>query len=78
MYVAIEQKVKADGTYEVSTYKKETKELAEKAYHSILTNAADSPHPIHSATILNPEGNLIKTECYKHEVPVDEPKEGEE
>lgn len=76
MYVAIEQKLKADGTYEVSTYKKETRDAAEKAFHSILASAADSTHPIHSACILNPEGIMLKTECYKHEV---EPnKEGEE
>jgi len=75
-YVAIEQKVKKDGSYEVSTFKKETREEAERAYHSILSGAATSENPIHSASIMNPEGNLLKTECYKHEV---EPnKEGEE
>lgn len=72
-YVAIEQKEKSDGTYEVSTFKKDTRDEAEKAYHSILASAAVSEHPVHSATILNPEGKLLKSECYKHE-----PKESEE
>lgn len=71
-YVAIEQKVKKDGSYEVSTFKKETREEAEKAFHSILASAATSEHPIHSATILNPEGIGIKSECYKHEVVEDD------
>ena len=35
-YVAIELKVKQDGTFEVSTYKKDNKYDAEKAFHSIL------------------------------------------
>ena len=67
MYVAIESVTKQDGTYTVSTFKKETRDEAEKAYHSILSVAATSPHKIHAATILNPEGKLIKSECYKHE-----------
>jgi len=68
MYVAIELKEKADGSLEVSTYKKDTRDEAEKAFHSILSGAAVSAHPIHSAVILNPEGKLLKTECYKHDV----------
>ena len=67
MYVAIEQRVKQDGTYEVSTFKKETRDEAEKAYHSILASAAVSDHLIHSAAIMNPEGQLLKSECYKHD-----------
>ena len=77
MYVAVELKQKVDGSLEVNTFKKETRDDAEKAYHSILTTAATSTHPIHSACILNPEGKMLRTECYKHEVPVDD-KEGEE
>ena len=78
MYVAIEQKVKQNGTYEVSTFKKTTRDEAEKAYHSILASAAVSEHLTHSACIINPEGMMLKSECYKHEViPQEEPKEGE-
>lgn len=67
MYVAIELKEKQDGSLEISSFKKATREEAEKAYHSILSSAATSEHPIHSACILNPEGKLLKTDCYKHE-----------
>ena len=76
MYVAIEQKLKQDGSLEVSTFKKETREEAEKAFHSILSSAATSEHPVHSACILNPEGKMLKTECYKHET--EESESGEE
>ena len=72
MYVAIEQKVKQDGTYETSKYNKETRYEAERAFHSILAVAATSEHRIHSASILNAEGKLLKTECYKHEQPVEQ------
>lgn len=78
-YVAIESVTKQDGTYVVSTYKKETRDEVEKAFHSILAVAATSANAIHAATILNPEGQLMKTECYKHNAPApEEPKEGEE
>ena len=78
MYVAIEQKVKLDGTHETSKYDKKTREEAERAFDSILAVAATSVHLIHSATILNAEGQMIKTECYKHAAPAPEPEPEEE
>lgn len=66
-YVAIELVEKIDGSFTVSTYKKDSREEAEKAFHSILAGAAVSTHPVHSAVILNPEGQKLKSECYKHE-----------
>ena len=78
-YLAVEQKEKQDGTYEVSTFKKETRDDAEKAFHSILAVAATSEHLVHSASILNLEGKLLKSECYKHDpIPQEEDKDGEE
>lgn len=83
-YVAIELVTKQDDTFTVSTFKKETRDEAEKAFHSILSGAATSVHKIHAAAILNPEGFLLKNDCYKHEIPApepepeNEPKEGEE
>ncbi len=68
-YVAVELITKQDGTFMVNTFKKDNKDDAESAYHSILTSAAKSTHAIHAATILNPEGQKIKSECYKHEQP---------
>jgi len=81
-YVAVELVTKQDDTFIVSTYKKETRDEAEKAFHSILSVAATSTNKYHSAAILNPEGKLLKSECYKHDPlatkPEEEPKEGEE
>ena len=72
-YTTVESITKQDGTYSVNTFKKETKDEAESSYHSILTSAAKSPHKIHAATLLNPEGKELKSECYKHEPPAPEP-----
>lgn len=66
MYIAVEIKEKIDGTVEVSNYKKETRDLAEQAFHSIMAAAAVSSHPVHSGLILNTEGQTLKKECYKH------------
>lgn len=72
MYVALEIKLKADGTMTVDKYVKETRDEAEKAFHSILAVAAVSTHPVHSAMIINPEGATLKRECYKHDAPAAE------
>lgn len=83
-YVAIELVTKQDDTFTVSTYKKGTRDEAEKAYHSILAVAATSGDKVHSAVIMNPEGAVLKSENYKHELPAptpepeEEQKEGEE
>ena len=73
MYVAIESITKQDDTYVVNTFKKDTRDDAESSYHSILASAAKSPHKLHAATILNAEGKVLKTECYKHDAPAPEP-----
>lgn len=77
MYVAIELKTKADGSFEVSTYKKDNRDDAEKAYHSILAVAATSEHPVHAAVILNEFGTTIRSEYYKHEVQEPEQEDNE-
>lgn len=40
---------------------------AESKYHQILTSAAKSSVPKHSAVLLNDEGQRINSECYVHE-----------
>lgn len=40
--------------------------LAEQKYHLVLSAAAVSNVPIHSATMLTERGNLVKYECYDH------------
>lgn len=44
---------------------------AESKYHAILSAAAVSSVPIHAATILNQEGNVIRSWFYIHESSTD-------
>ena len=39
---------------------------AEQKYHQVLSAAAVSQVPVHSAVMLNSEGMYIKSESYKH------------
>lgn len=39
---------------------------AEQKYHEVLSFAAVSPMPVHSAVMLTEEGVLIKRESYYH------------
>ena len=48
----------------VTTY--DTINQAESKFHQILTTAAVSAVPAHSAVILTDEGHMLKHECYKH------------
>ena len=38
----------------------------ESTYHSVLASAAISSIPSHTAVLLNAEGVLIMSQCYKH------------
>ena len=78
MYVAVELKTMTDGTMTVSTYKKDTRDEAEKAYHSILSVAATSNAAEHYAVILNSEGVTLKRDGYKHSNVVPEVENGGE
>lgn len=80
MYVAIELITKQDDAFVINTFKKETRDDAESAYHSILASAAKSQHKIHAALILNQAGTKIKSEYYTHKEPepVGIPEEEEE
>ena len=69
MYCVVESILKQDDTYMVNTFKKDSKDDAESAFHSVQTSAAKSAHKIHAATLLNAEGQKIKAECYKHDAP---------
>ena len=47
---------------------KETQAEAESTYHSILAAAAISSVETHTAVLINNEGRMIMSQCYKHEV----------
>lgn len=42
---------------------------AEQKYHQVLSAAAVSQVPVHSAIMLNSEGQYIKSEAYDHRQP---------
>ena len=42
---------------------------AEQKYHEVLSAAAVSQVPVHSAIMLNSEGPYIKSEAYDHRQP---------
>ena len=50
---------------------------AEQKYHLVLSAAAVSEVPRHSAAMLTERGNLVKYECYDHTEPEEEPTEEE-
>lgn len=68
----------ADGTFGHIVHpiwdedEKQAKLKAESKWHEVLTAAAISDLPIHSATIIPPEGWALKSECYTHDVATDE------
>lgn len=66
-YIVIEAQTNNDTTNTITnTYSYYP--VAEQAYHTILAAAAVSTVPIHSASMLTERGNLVKYECYEHEV----------
>lgn len=66
MYIVIEIQTNANGTVGtlVDTY--QSLQQAESKYHSVLSYAATSALPVHSAVILTSDGLLLKNESYSH------------
>lgn len=66
MYIVIEIQTSTTVATLVNSY--EDRNQAESKYHQILTAAALSSVPKHSAVLMNDEGQTIKDETYIHEV----------
>lgn len=66
MYIVIEIQTSTTVATLVNAY--EDRNQAESKYHQILTAAALSSVPKHSAVLMNDEGQTIKSETYIHEV----------
>ncbi len=71
-FIVIEMQVFADGKMSTPCYAYDDRNAAEAKYHSILSTAATSKLPKHSAVMLTCEGYYIKSECYNHEEPEQE------
>ena len=66
MYIVIEIQTSTTVATLVNSY--EDRNQAESKYHQILTAAALSSVPKHSAVLMNDVGQTIKSETYIHEV----------
>ena len=66
MYIVVEIQTSATVATLVNSY--EDRNQAESKYHQILTAAALSSVPKHSAVLMNDVGQTIKNETYIHEV----------
>lgn len=66
MYIVLEIQTSTTVATLVNSY--EDRNQAESKYHQILTAAALSSVPKHSAVLMNDEGQTIKSETYIHEV----------
>lgn len=67
MYIVIELQKNAEGKVSNIVTEHATMEAAESKYHSILSAAAVSEIPVHSAIIVSEEGFPVKHQCYKHQ-----------
>ena len=66
-YVVIETQTTNEGVMNaLPPVVKTTRDEAEQEYHSKLSYAAVLSVDIHSVSMLNAEGKLMKSECYKH------------
>lgn len=66
MYIVVEIQTSTTVATLVNSY--EDRNQAESKYHQILTAAALSSVPKHSAVLMNDVGQIIKNETYIHEV----------
>lgn len=70
-YIVIEMQT-TNGTTAVLTTVKSNINEAEQQYHTVLAAAAVSQVPLHSASMLNERGQLIKYELFDHTEPIEE------
>ena len=67
MYIVLEIQTLSDGSIGIpapQTY--ETINEAEARFHTILSVAASSEIPMHSAMVITPDGMTIRGEHYEH------------
>lgn len=67
MYIVIEIQTNTDGTVGTIVNSYEDQRDAESQYHTILSYAAKSKLPMHSAVILTNDGMGYANQCYTHE-----------
>lgn len=72
MFIVMELQTNADGQLGniITTYTDQAE--AESKYYQILSYAAVSDIPIHTAMIITSEGLTLKSDCYQHVIPENE------
>lgn len=65
-YIVVELQKNADGTVGNSVFAFDTLAEAEAKYHLVLSYAAVSTLPVHSAILISEEGFPVMYKCYKH------------
>lgn len=66
MFIVIELQKNENGTVANIVTEHSTQSEAESKYHNILSAAAVSKVPVHSAVIVSEEGFPLMHQCYKH------------
>lgn len=67
MYIVIELQKNKDGHVANIVTEHETLAQAQSKYHAVLSAAAVSGIPIHSAILVSEEGFPVEHQCWKHE-----------
>lgn len=67
-YLVIEMQKQVDGSLAHLVDAYTDRSTAEQKYHTVLSYAAVSKLPTHTAVILSEEGAVLKKEIYRHEV----------
>lgn len=71
-YLVVEMQKQADGSLAHLVDSFTDRNIAEQKYHTVLSFAAVSDLPVHTAVLLSEEGNVIKKEIYRHETEASE------
>lgn len=72
-YMVVEMQTMADGSVSHLEWVFDTLAEAESKYHGVLSFAAISQLPLHTATLTTTEGALIASQAYHHVIPEPEP-----
>ena len=75
MYFVIELQTNQDGTTAILTSTYPTKNEALSKYHTILSFAAVSELPVHSAVVIDEQGRQIAREAFVRLMPETAPEE---
>ena len=68
-YIVIEIQTNTDGTIGVPPVSSfDDRNAAEARYHSILSIAAESLLPEHTAILIDSTGRLLSRQCYTHRI----------